>query len=67
MKFTPDIGIGLKFDMIYFLGKSIFPWQRQTEKQDTQLNLNSTRIRFDVKKLTPVSETMVYCTLNMQE
>ena len=32
-----------------------------------QLNLDSTRIRFDVKKLTPVSETMVYCTSNMQE
>ena len=32
-----------------------------------QLNLNSTRIRFDVEKLTPVSETMVYCASNTQE
>ena len=28
MKLTPDIGIGLKFDVTYFLGKSIFSWSR---------------------------------------
>ena len=32
-----------------------------------QLNLNSTRIRFDVEKLTPVSETFVYCISNTRE
>ena len=31
-----------------------------SRKNRYQLNLNSTRIGFDVKKLTTVSETMVY-------
>ena len=36
-------------------------------KTRNQLTLNSTRFRFDVKKLTPVSEAMVYCTSNIQD
>ena len=39
----------------------------KNRKTRYQLNLNSTRMTFDVKKLTPVSETMLYCTSNMQE
>ena len=53
MKFTPGIGIGLKFMKIDI---SIETLNRKTRNQ---LTLNSTRIRFDVRKLTPVSETML--------
>ena len=35
-------------------------------KTQNRLNLNSTRIRFDVKKLTPIPETKVYCTSNIK-
>ena len=34
----------------------------RSRKIRNQFTLNSTRIRFDVKKLAPVSETMVYFT-----
>ena len=67
MKFTPDIGIGLKFDMIYFLRKIDISVATINRKTRYQLNLNSTRIRFDVEKLTSVSETMANCTSNIQE
>ena len=67
MKFTPDIGIGLKFDIIYIFRKIGISMATTNRKTRYQLNLNSTRIRFDVKKLTPVSETRVYSTSNMQE
>ena len=67
MKFIPDIGIGLKFDMIYFFRKIDISMATTNGKTRYQLNLNSKRIRFDVKKLIPVSETMVCCTSNMQE
>ena len=55
MKFTPDVGIGLKFDMIYFFRKIDISMVTINRKTRYQLNLNSMRIRFDVEKLTPVS------------
>ena len=68
MKFTSDIGIGLKFDIIYFLGgKDNISIATINRNARNQLALNSTRIRFDVNKVAPVSEAMVYCTSNIQE
>ena len=67
MKFTPVIGIGLKFDIIYLLRKIDISMATKNRKTRYQLNLNSTRIRFDVKKTNTVSETMVHSTSNIQE
>ena len=51
MKFTPVIEIGLKFDVIYiFFRKIDISMATINRKTRYQLNLNSTRIRFDVKK-----------------
>ena len=53
VKFISGIGIGLKFDIERKIDISIATINRKTRNQ---LNLNSTRIRFDVK--TPVSESL---------
>ena len=51
MKFTPGIGIGLKFDMIYFFRKIDISMATTNRKTRYQLDLNSTRIGCDVKGL----------------
>ena len=50
-----------------FFRKIVISMATTNSQTRYQLNLNSTRIRFDIKKLTPVSKTMVYCTSNIQE
>ena len=50
MKFAPDNGIGLKLDIINFIKKMYISVATIIRKTRNQLNLNSTRIRFDVKK-----------------
>ena len=57
--------IEVSYDTVF--GKIDISMVTINRKTRYQLNLNSTRIRFDVKILTPVSETMVYCTSNTQE
>ena len=47
MKFTPATGPKLKFGTIWFLGKSLFPWQTENHKINKK-DTNFMRIRFDV-------------------
>ena len=67
VKFTQVTGLKLKFGTIRFLGKSIFPWQRQTENHKNQYSAAFMRIRFDAKNLISITETMLYCKSNIQE
>ena len=50
MKCAPDIGIGFKLDKVNFIRKIDISLATVNRKTRNELNLNSTRIRFDVKK-----------------
>ena len=48
MKFTPDIGLGLKFDIIYIFRKIDISMATLNSKKKKQLNFTSTRIILDI-------------------